>query len=69
MDIYAIFVYLSIIVMPDGEIKTLSMTVDQCPTDGQVQMLHKPMMDSGEIITWAARCKRFEIPLNIPKGT
>jgi len=69
MDTYAILVYLSVIVMSDGEIKTLTMTVEECPTNAQVQMMHRPMMDSGEILTWAARCKRFEMPLNIPEGT
>ena len=55
--------------MPDGEIKTLTMTVEKCPTNAQVQMMHKPMMDSGEIVTWAANCKQFDLPLSIPKGT
>jgi len=69
MDMYSFFVYLSVIVAPDGEIKSLTMSVENCPTEEQVQIMHKPMMDSGEILTWSASCKEFKLPLSIPKGT
>ena len=40
--------------MPDGEIKSYSQHVAECPTWDIVQQLHQPKVESGEIIDWGA---------------
>ena len=68
MDFYTFFVFFSVIVMPDGEIKSFTKHVVECPTWETVLEMHKPKMDSGEIVDWAATCLTTELPLTIPKG-
>ena len=68
MELYTFFVFLSVIVMPDGELKTLSRNVVECPSMETVLKMHKPKMDSGEIVDWSATCLTTELPLTIPKG-
>lgn len=68
MELYTFFVFFSVIVMPDGELKTLSRNVVECPSMETVLKMHKPKMDSGEIVDWSATCLTTELPLTIPKG-
>jgi len=68
MELYTFFVFLSVIVMPDGELKTLSRNVVECPSMETVLEMHQPKMDSGEIVDWSATCLTTELPLTIPKG-
>ena len=68
MELYVILVYLSVIVMPDGEIKTYTATVNECPSTEMVVAMHKRMMDTGEIVDWGARCSSTEVQLTVPKG-
>jgi len=68
MELYTFFVFLSVIVMPDGELKTLSRNVVECPSMETVLKMHQSKMDSGEIVDWSATCLTTELPLTIPKG-
>ena len=68
MELYVILVYLSVIVMPDGEIKTYTATVNECPSTEMVRSIHQRMMDTGEIVDWGARCSSTEVQLTVPKG-
>ena len=68
MELYVILVYLSVIVMPDGEIKTYTATVNECPSIEMVRSMHQRMMDMGEIVDWGARCSSTEVQLTVPKG-
>lgn len=68
MELYTFFVFFSVIVMPDGELKTLSRNVVECPSMETVLKMHKPKMDSGEIVDWSATCLTTELPLTVPKG-
>jgi len=68
MELYVILVYLSVIVMPDGEIKTYTATVNECPSTEMVRSMHQRMMDTGEIVDWGARCSSTEVQLIVPKG-
>ncbi len=52
MELYTFFVFFSVIVMPDGELKTLSRNVVECPSMEPVLKMHMPKMDSGEIVDW-----------------
>jgi len=54
--------------MPDGELKTLSRNVVECPSMETVLKMHKPKMDSGEIVDWSATCLTTELPLTVPEG-
>ena len=55
--------------MPDGEIKTYTATVNECPSTEMVISMHQRMMDTGEIVDWGARCSSTEVQLTVPKGT
>ena len=66
MDFYTFFVFFSVIVMPDGEIKSFSKHVQECPTWEVVLEMHKPKMDSGEIVDWGATCLEPKLPLEMP---
>ena len=68
MELYTFFVFLSVIVMPDGEIKSFSKHVVECPSMETVLEMHKPKMDSGEIADWSATCLTTQLPLTIPRG-
>ncbi len=68
MELYTFFVFLSVIVMPDGELKTLSRNVVECPSTETVLEMHKLKMDSGEIVDWSATCLKTELPLTVPEG-
>ena len=54
--------------MPDGEIKSFSKHVTECPAMETVLEMHKPKMDSGEIVDWSATCLTTQLPLKIPEG-
>ena len=66
MDFYTFFVFFSVIVTPDGEIKSFSKHVESCPTWEIVQELHEPKVDTGEIIDWGATCLETKLPLKAP---
>jgi hypothetical protein len=68
MELYIFFVFLSVIVMPDGEIKSFTQHVAECPTWEVVQQMHVPKVSSGEIVDWSATCLTTELPLSIPQG-
>ena len=66
MELYTFFVFFSVIVMPDGEIKSFAQHVDECPTWETVLEMHKPKVDSGEIVDWGATCLEPKLPLVMP---
>ena len=66
MDFYTFFVFFSVIVMPDGEIKSFTKHVVECPTWEVVLEMHKPKVDSGEILDWGATCLEPKLPLKAP---
>ena len=68
MELYTFFVFFSVIVMPDGELKSFSKHVTECPSMETVLEMHKPKMDSGEIVDWSATCLTTQLPLKIPEG-
>ncbi len=68
MELHTILIYLSVIVMPDGELKTYTATVNECPSTEMVMSMHQRMIDTGEIVDWAARCTSTEVQLTVPKG-
>ena len=66
MEFYTFFVFFSVIVTPDGEIKSFSKHVESCPTWEIVQELHEPKIEAGEIIDWGATCLETKLPLKAP---
>jgi len=52
--------------MPDGEIKSFAQHVNECPTWETVLEMHKPKVDSGEIVDWGATCLEPNLPLTMP---
>jgi len=66
MEFYTFFVFFSVIVTPEGQIKSFSKHVESCPTWEIVQELHEPKVDAGEILDWGATCLETKIPLKAP---
>ena len=66
MELYTFFVFFSVIVTPDGEIKSFSKHVQECPTWEIVKELHEPKIESGEIVDWGATCLEPKLPLTMP---
>ena len=64
MEFYTFFVFFSVIVTPEGEIKTFAKNVIECPAAEVVMEIHKPRLDRGEIIDWAATCLETKLPLD-----
>ena len=67
MEPYIFFVFFSAIIMPDGEIKTLTQHVSKCPSEQTVMQMHVPRVDKGEILDWAAACHPISVFLEVPK--
>ena len=66
MELYTFFVFFSVIVTPEGDLRTMVKQVTECPTRKEVLELHLPKMDSGEIVDWAATCLQPDLPLEVP---
>ena len=66
MDFYTFFVFFSVIVLPNGEIKSYTKHVVECPTWEVVQQMHVPKVDSGEIVDWGATVLEPKLPLKMP---
>ena len=66
MEFYIFFVFFSVVVMPDGEIKSFSRQVTECPKWEAVTELHEPRVTKGEILDWSATCLETKLPLEIP---
>ena len=60
------YVFLSVIVMPDGAVKSYAENVVKCPTEETVLRMHVPRLESGEIKDWAASCGPMTLMLNEP---
>jgi hypothetical protein len=54
-----VFVFVLLMVLPDGEPKFYSQTVEVCPDVPQIEALFEDMMQQKEIIGWNAEC--FEL--------
>ena len=60
------YVFLSVIVMPDGTFKSYAENVIECPTEEAVLQMHVPKLESGEIIDWSASCGPMTLMFNEP---
>ena len=60
------YVFLSVIVMPDGTLKSYTENVVECPTEEAVQQMHVPKMKNGTIKDWAASCGPMTLMFNEP---
>ena len=62
------YVFLSVIVMPDGTVKSYTENVVECPTEEAVLQMHVPKMENGTIKDWAASCGPMTLMFNeLPK--
>ena len=66
MEPYIFFVFFSAIVLPTGEVKTLTQHVTECPSEEIVEQMHVPKLNKGEIVDWAAACKPITLLLDVP---
>ena len=58
------YVFLSVIIMPDGTVKSYTENVVECPTEEAVLQMHVPKLESGEIKDWAASCGPMTLMFN-----
>lgn len=56
-----LFVFVLIMVMPDGEPKNMIKYVPECPPNELVEKLYNPLMKSGDILDWSAVCLRAHL--------
>ena len=54
------FVFLLLMVMPNGEAKHHSRIVEVCPDKASIDALFNQMQDEGEILDWNAVCFQFQ---------
>ena len=60
------YVFLSVIVMPNGTFKSYTENVIECPTEEVVLQMHQPRLEKGEIIDWSASCGPMTLMFNNP---
>ena len=60
------YVFLSVIIMPDGTLKSYTENVVECPTEEAVLQMHVPKMENGTIKDWAASCGPMTLMFNEP---
>ncbi len=60
------YIFLSVIVMPDGTFKSYTENVIECPTEEAVVAMHRPRLEKGEIKDWAASCGPMTLMFNEP---
>ena len=63
----SLFLYLSVIITPDGQVKAFSDVVQECPTSEYVIQYHQAMVDAGEIVDWRARCTKVDLDMAMPQ--
>ena len=63
----SLFLYLSVIITPDGQVKAFSDVVQECPTSEYVIQHHQAMVDAGEIVDWRARCTKVNLDMAMPE--
>jgi hypothetical protein len=63
----SLFLYLSVIITPDGQVKAFSDVVQECPTSEYVIQYHEAMVDAGEIVDWRARCTKVDLDMAMPE--
>ena len=60
------FLYLSVIITVDGQVKAHSEVVQECPTTEYVMQYHQSMVDAGDIVDWRARCTKVNLDMELP---
>ena len=66
-ELVSFFLYMSVIITPEGVVKTYTEVMEQCPSMEYVVQSHQKMMANGEILDWRARCNEYEF--DMPKPT
>jgi thymidine phosphorylase len=63
----SLFLYLSVIITPDGQVKAFSDVVQECPTSEYVIQHHQAMVDAGDIVDWRASCNKHSFDMTVPE--
>ena len=63
----SLFLYLSVIITPDGQVKAFSDVVQECPTSEYVIRYHQAMVDAGDIVDWRASCNKHSFDMAMPE--
>lgn len=63
----SLFLYLSVIITPDGQVKAHSEVLQECPTSEYVMEWHESMVKSGEIVDWRASCNKHSFDMPMPE--
>jgi len=65
--VVSFFLYISVIITIDGQVKTHTVVADSCPSTEYVMQSHQAMVDAGEIIDWRAKCTPYEFDMEMPE--
>jgi hypothetical protein len=63
----SLFLYLSVIITPDGQVKAHSEVLQECPTTEYVMEWHESLVESGEIVDWRASCNKHSFDMTVPE--
>jgi len=63
----SLFLYLSVIITPDGQVKAFSDVLQECPTSEYVIQYHQAMVDAGDIVDWRASCNKHSFDMAVPQ--
>ena len=63
----SLFLYLSVIITPNGEVKAYSDVLQECPTSEYVTEWHESLVASGEIVDWRASCNKYSFDMTVPE--
>jgi len=66
-DVVSLFLYLSVIITPDGQVKAYSEVLEECPSTEYVMQYHQSMVDAGDIMDWRARCNKYDFNFDLPQ--
>ena len=63
----SLFLYLSVIITPDGQVKAYSDVLQECPSTEYVMQYHQSMVDAGDIVDWRASCNKHSFDMAMPE--
>ena len=63
----SLFLYLSVIITPDGTVKAHSDVVQECPTTEYVMQYHQSKLDAVDIFDWQASFTKVELDMAMPQ--
>lgn len=67
MFITTVYLFVLMMVEPDGSLVTMTKQVPQCPPTDMVESIYAPMKESGAVLDWSAVCIKGHLEGLLPK--